>query len=180
MAEISTIARPYAEAIFAQAQAAGTLEQWSGALNALAAATTTPDLQKVFGDPHLSNAQLFDLIVSAASRDGLFDEAKTLMRMLIDNGRVQALGAVRDQFESLKHAHEGVVDAHVVSAFPLDAAQQTALVTDLEARFKRKVNPQLSIDPALIGGITVTIGDEFVDASVRGKLAAMSAELARI
>lgn len=180
MAEISTIARPYAEAIFAQAQATGTLEQWSSALNALAAAATTPELQNVFGDPHLSDAQLFELIVSAASRDGLFDEAKALMRMLVDNGRVQILGAVRDQFEALKHAHEGVIDAQIVSAFPLDAAQQVALVADLEARFKRKVNPQVSVDPALIGGVTVAIGDEVVDASVRGKLAAMSVELARI
>ena len=180
MAEISTVARPYAEAVFAQAQASGTLEQWSIALNALAAATATPELQKVFGDPHLSDAQLFEMIAGAAAPAGLFDEAKTLLQMLVDNHRVQALGEIRDQFESLKHAHQGVVDAHIVSAFPLDAAQQAALVADLEARFKRKVNPQLSIDPALIGGVTVAIGDEVVDASVRGKLAAMSVELARI
>jgi F-type H+-transporting ATPase subunit delta len=100
--------------------------------------------------------------------------------MLVDNNRVQIIEAVRNQFEMLKHAHQGVIDAHIVSAFPLDAAQQSALVAELEARFKRKVNPQVNVDAALIGGVMITIGDEVVDASVRGKLAAMSAELARI
>ncbi|HKO89485.1 MAG TPA: F0F1 ATP synthase subunit delta [Burkholderiales bacterium] len=179
MAETSTVARPYAEAIFAQAQAEGSLDQWSSALTALSAAATSPELLAVLGDPHLNEEQLFQLLVSGARGD-LPTGAQNLVRVLIENDRVQALPAVRDQFEVLKHEHQGVVDAQIVSAFPLDEGQKSALVADLEARFKRKVNAQVSVDNALIGGILITVGDEVVDASVRGKLAAMSAELARI
>ena len=178
MAEISTIARPYAEAAFAQAQAAGTLEKWSGALNALAAAAQAPALQDVLGDPRLSDKQLFELIAGAVGEAPA--EVKNFVQVLIDNNRVQTLAAIRDQFEALKHEQEGVVDAQVISAFPLNDVQTATLVADLEARFKRKVNAQVSVDAALIGGVLITIGDEVVDASVRGKLAAMSAELARI
>lgn len=178
MAEISTIARPYAEAAFAQAQAGGSLEKWSAALNALAAAAEAPALRKVLGDPNLEDKQLFDVITAAASDAS--NEVKNFVQVLIDNDRVQALPSIRDQFETLKHELEGVVDAHIVSAFPLNDSQKAQLVADLQTRFKRKVNAQVSVDSALIGGVTVTIGDEVVDASVRGKLAAMSAELARI
>jgi F-type H+-transporting ATPase subunit delta len=105
---------------------------------------------------------------------------QNFVRVLIENDRIRALDAVREQFEALKHAHQGVVDAQIVSAFPLSDGQKSALVADLEARFKRKVNAQVSVDAALIGGVLITIGDEVVDASVRGKLAAMSAKLAQI
>ncbi|HKY02738.1 MAG TPA: F0F1 ATP synthase subunit delta [Burkholderiales bacterium] len=179
MAEISTVARPYAEAIFAQAQSEGSLEQWSQALAGLAGAATSPELLAVMGDPNLNDEQLFQLVVSGA-RDDLPAPAQNLVRVLIENNRIQALDAVREQFEALKHAHQGVVDAHIASAFPLDDAQKNALVADLETRFKRRVNAQVSVDTALIGGVLISIGDEVVDASVRGKLAAMTAELTRI
>jgi F-type H+-transporting ATPase subunit delta len=178
MAETSTVARPYAEAAFAQAQASGSLEKWSAALNALAAAADAPALQDALGDPRLSDKQLFEVITSAASDAS--GDVKNFVQVLIDNNRVEALSAVRDQFETLKHELEGVVDAQIVSAFPLDDSQKAALVADLQARFKRKVNAQVSVDPALIGGVLISVGDEVVDASVRGKLNAMSAELARI
>ena len=179
MAETSTIARPYAEAVFAQAQAEGTLDQWSAALEALAGATTAPELLAVLGDPHLNDEQLFQLVVSGARGD-LPASVQNFVRVLIENDRIRALDAVREQFETLKHAHQGVIDAQIVSAFPLSDGQKSALVADLEARFKRKVNAQVSVDAALIGGVLITIGDEVVDASVRGKLAAMSAKLAQI
>lgn len=179
MAETSTIARPYAEAIFAQALAEGSLEQWSTALDALANASEATELLEVLGDPHLNDEQLFQLIVSGARGD-LPDGIKNFVRVLIENNRIRALGAVRDQFEILKHQHQGVIDAQIVSAFPLDDGQKSALVADLEGRFERKVNAHVSVDASLIGGVLITIGDEVVDASVRGKLAAMSAELTRI
>jgi len=178
MAEIRTIARSYAEAAFAQAQASGNLEKWSSALNALAAAAAAPALQDVLGDPRLDDKQLFELIGGVAADAPV--EVKNFVQVLVDNDRVQALPAIREQFETLKHQLEGVVDAQIVSAFPLNDNQKAALVADLETRFKRKVNAQVSVDSALIGGVTITIGDEVVDASVRGKLAAMSAELSRI
>lgn len=179
MAEITTIARPYAEAVFKQAQAAGTLERWSAALAALAAAADVPAMREVLGNPLLTNDQLYALLIGAAGGDAPA-EVQNFIRVLIDNERVAALPEMRNLFEALKHEHEGVVDAQIVSAFPLDDAQLRTLVAELEQRFKRKVNPQVSVDAALIGGVAVTVGDEVIDASVRGKLATMSAELARI
>ena len=81
---------------------------------------------------------------------------------------------------ALKHEREGVVDAEIASAFPLDDAQLATLVKDLEARFKRKVMPHVAVDQDLIGGVKVAVGDEVIDGSVRGKLAAMSAALAKV
>ena len=81
---------------------------------------------------------------------------------------------------TLKHEREGVVDAEIASAFPLDDAQLATLVTDLEARFKRKVMPHVVVDQDLIGGVKVAVGDEVIDGSVRGKLAAMAAALAKV
>ncbi len=81
---------------------------------------------------------------------------------------------------ALKNEREGVVDAEIASAFPLDDAQLATLVNDLEARFKRKVKPQVAVDQDLIGGVKVAVGDEVIDGSVRGKLAAMAAALAKV
>jgi F-type H+-transporting ATPase subunit delta len=102
------------------------------------------------------------------------------VRVLIENSRIGVLPEVRDLFVELKHEREGVVDAEIASAFPLDDTQLTALVSDLEARFKRKVQPQVAIDQDLIGGVKVVVGDEVIDGSVRGKLAAMAAALAKV
>ena len=102
------------------------------------------------------------------------------MRVLIENGRVGVLPEVRDLFVALKHEREGVVDADIASAFPLDDAQLATLVNELEARFKRKVKPNVAVDKELIGGIKVVVGDEVIDGSVRGKLAVMAAALAKV
>jgi F-type H+-transporting ATPase subunit delta len=86
---------------------------------------------------------------------------------------------VHERFESLKNEREGIVEAEITSAFPLEAAPLAALVKDLEVRFARKVNPRVSVDKELIGGVRVAVGDEVIDGSVRGKLAAMAAALAK-
>ena len=99
------------------------------------------------------------------------------MRVLIANDRLALLPEIRAMFEVLKNEREGVVDADIASAFPLDDAQLAGLVADLEKRFKRKINPHVSVDPELIGGVRVAVGDEVIDGSVRGKLAALAAGL---
>lgn len=179
MAEITTIARPYAEAVYEQALAADKLAQWSDVLQALAVAASTPALEQVLGNPLVTDDQLFALLIDAVGADAP-TEVQNFVRVLIENERVAALPAIAELFEALKHEHEGVVDAQIVSAFPLDESQLRALVGDLETRFNCKVNPEVEVDQSLIGGVVITVGDEVIDASVRGKLAAMSAELARI
>ncbi len=80
-------------------------------------------------------------------------------------------------FKQHKNAHEGVRDALVSSAFPLDAEAQARLTADLEARFGIRLNVSVAVDPELIGGVRIAVGDKVIDASVRGKLAAMAAAL---
>ena len=176
MAEIATLARPYAEAAFRLADAGGTLAAWSGTLGTLAQVAAHPDMQECLAKYDLSAAQLQELFLSLSPSE-LSAEVKTFIQLLIEYDRLPLLPEIFAQFETLKNEREGVVDAQIVSAFALDGAQLAGLVADLEKRFKRKINPQVSIDRDLIGGVRVVIGDEVIDGSVRAKLNAMAAGL---
>jgi F-type H+-transporting ATPase subunit delta len=178
MAEIATIARPYAEAVFKVADGEGKLAAWADALDRLAAVADNAAVRELLGDPNVTSDQLYGVVAGAAG--DLPGEAQNLVRVLIENGRVAVLPEVRDLFVALKHEREGVVDAEIATAFPLEDAQLSALVGDLEARFKRKVKPNVTVDQNLIGGVKVVVGDEVIDGSVRGKLAAMAAALAKV
>jgi F-type H+-transporting ATPase subunit delta len=104
-------------------------------------------------------------------------ETKTFIDLLIEYDRLTLLPEIFAQFETLKNEREGVVDAQISTAFELDGAQLAGLVADLEKRFKRRINPKVSVDRNLIGGVRVVVGDEVIDGSVRGKLNAMAAGL---
>ena len=176
MAETATLARPYAEAVFRLADAGGALAPWSTTLRTLAQVVAHPDMQECLATYDLSGAQLKDLFLSLCPGD-LSPEAKSFVALLIEYDRLTLLPEIFGQFEALKNAREGVVDAQITSAFALDDAQLASLVADLESRFKRKINPSVSIDRDLIGGVRVVVGDEVIDGSVRGKLNAMAAGL---
>ncbi|MFT3760326.1 F0F1 ATP synthase subunit delta [Thauera sp.] len=175
MAENVTIARPYADAAFELARGAGALGPWSEALDRLAALAADPDMRACIADPNLSASQLVQLVLDVAGT--LSAEQQNFVRVLVDNERLQLLPEIRDLFVALKNEHEGVLEAEIASAFPLDDASLASLKSDLEARFKAKLNIQVHIDPALIGGVRIAVGDEVIDASVRGKLANMAAAL---
>ena len=177
MAENVTIARPYAEAIFALADAGGALGRWSQTLAVMATVAANPELRAATGDPNLSADQVYGLFAGACG--DLATEAQNLVRVLIENGRLATLPEIRDIYEELKNAREGVVDAVITSAYPLDNSQLSALVAELEQRFKRKVKPEVNVDAALIGGVRMQVGNEVIDGSVRGKLAAMAAALTK-
>ncbi len=176
MAETVTIARPYAEAVFQLADAAGTLQKWSDTLERAAQIAGHPDMLEATGNPRLNAEQLYGLFAALAG-EALFAEAQNLVRVLIENRRLAILPEIRDIFEGLKREREGVVEAQIASAFPLEGEALAALVADLEKRFKRRIQPLLSVDPELIGGVCVQVGDEVIDGSVRGKLASMAVAL---
>ena len=179
MAEIATLARPYAEAVFKLADEENRLGEWSGWLRAMAAVAAHPDVEACIGNPRVSAGQLYELFL-AACRTDLPVEAKNFTQVLIRNRRLELLPEIREQFEVLKLEREGVVDADIESAFALDAAQVATLVADLERKFKRKVSPRVRVDRELIGGVRVTVGDEVIDGSVRSKLAAMATAIAKV
>ena len=178
MAEIATIARPYAEAIFELADKAGSLPDWSDTLATMAVVAADPQMREAGGNPRISADQLYGLFASLCG-SSLSLPAQNLLRVLIENRRLELLPRIRESFEELKNEREGVVEAVITSAFPLEGAQLAALVADLERRFKRKVQPVVAIDRELIGGARVVIGDEVIDGSVRSKLAALATGLAR-
>ena len=176
MAENATIARPYAEAAFAIADAGGTLARWAQALDVMAEMAAHPEIRAAIGNPRLTDDQLFGLFASLTG-DALADDVQQFVRSLVENGRLTLLPEIRDLFQKRKNGREGVVDALVNTAFELDPAQTAGLVADLERRYQRRVNPLVTVDPGLIGGVRVTVGDEVIDSTVRGHLAAMAAAL---
>ena len=175
MAELATVARPYAEALFRVAQQ-GDLAAWSAIVAELAQIGANPDVQAFAANPNVKHAQLADTIASLV-KSPLNAEAKNFIAMLAENGRVALLPEIGAQFAVLKNAQEGAADATIHSAFDLSADQLNPLVATLEKKFGRKLNPTVAVDPSLIGGVRVVVGDEVLDTSVRAKLQQMHSAL---
>ena len=172
MAETITIARPYAEAVFQLADEASELAKWSEALERMAGIAANPDMLDAMGNPRLTADQLYGLFASLAG-EAMFAQSQNLVRVLIANRRLSLVPEIRDLFEDLKNEREGIVEAQITSAFPLEGESLATLVADLAKRFKRRIQPIVTVDPGLIGGVCVQVGDEVIDGSVRGKLASM-------
>ena len=182
MAELATIARPYAEALFKSAGAAGgaqgldDLERTAGWVDQLAAIAGDAGLLQFAGNPKITSEQVFDL-VSGVSSGSLPDNAKNFLRVVIENGRLEALPEIAAQFRRLKNTLAGSSDATVYSAFPIDAKALSEVAQVLEKRFGRKLNVTVQEEPALIGGIRVVVGDEVLDTSVKARLEQMKTAL---
>ena len=178
MAELATIARPYAEALYkACAGKAGADLGGSAAwVDELAAIAANPQLRQLLDNPKVSAEQLFALITGVA-RAALPDMAHNFLRTLIDNGRVQVLPEIAAQFRALVNQGNGSSDAVVYSAFPLDANALTELSATLQKRFGRTLNLTVQTDESLIGGVRVVVGDEVLDTSVKARLEQMKAAL---
>jgi F-type H+-transporting ATPase subunit delta len=175
MAELATIARPYAEALF-QVAGKGDLKQASEQLDAIAAVAANAQMRQYADNPKATVEQVFDVITSVV-KSPLSDATRNLLRAIIENGRLAALPEVAVQFHALVSERSGVSDATVYSAFPIDAAQLTAVVASLEKRFGRKLTASVQVEPELIGGIRVVVGDEVLDTSVKARLEQMKVAL---
>ena len=174
MAELATIARPYADALFkASVQDLSAASLW---LDELAAVAANAQLLQFADSPKTTSAQVFDLITGVA-KAALNDQAKNFLRMVIDNGRLSALPEIATQFRALKNAQSGSSDAVVHSAFPIDGAALAEVAVTLEKRFGRKLNVTVELQPELIGGIRVVVGDEVLDTSVKARLEQMKVAL---
>jgi F-type H+-transporting ATPase subunit delta len=174
MAELATIARPYAEALF-KAAGAGA-HALKAPMAALAAVAADPALRQFADNPKAQPGQVVDVIANVAG-GSLDAKVANLLRAVVDNGRLEALPEISAQFAALVNAQSGVADATVYSAFAIDGAQLADLTGVLEKRFGRKLNPKVEIDASLIGGIRVVVGDEVLDTSVRSRLEQMKAAL---
>jgi F-type H+-transporting ATPase subunit delta len=176
MVETATVARPYAEAVFGLAERAGAFANWLNMLAIMARVAAHPDMRTCIGNPNLGAKQLYDLFIELCREDFPVD-ARNFVRVLIANDRLALLPEIHQQFVELKNELEGVVEAEIRTAFPLDNAQINGIVADIARRLKRRVQPRVTVDKELIGGVRITAGDEVIDCSVRGKLEEMAAAL---
>ena len=177
MAEVTTLARPYAEAVFNLAGQSDTLANWSAALARLGMAAGQKNVRDAISDPKTTTQQLVDLFGSVVGVSTSAAEIGKFLELLSDNGRLVLLPQIYQLFEVMKHEREGILEAEIASAFPLEDAQLGTLVGNLEAKYKRKIQPHVTVDKELIGGVKIVIGDEVIDASVRGKLQHMATAL---
>ena len=177
MAEKSTIARPYAEAVFQIAQASGQLKEWSAMLQTVALITADADMQGIIGNTSISKEQLVQLIVGVAG-DVMTEQGSNLVKLLAENRRLDVVAEITEQFETLKAEAEKTVEAEMISAQEVSAAQQSMIAAKLKARLGREVSLTCSVDESLMGGAIIKAGDMVIDGSVSGQLNKLSVELA--
>ncbi|MBX9810286.1 MAG: F0F1 ATP synthase subunit delta [Burkholderiales bacterium] len=176
MAEPVTIARPYAEAAFKLAREKSNLAGWSDMLALLAAVAGDPRMRACISNPNLSRQQIENLILGIAG-DKLDGLGRNFVQVLVQNGRLGLLPQIHALYEELRRGHEGVLEARIISALPISDEQTKQLVARLEAKYQRKVSARVEVDPGLIGGVRIVVGDKVIDATVRGRLDAMAAAL---
>ena len=174
MAELATIARPYAEALF---KASGAdLSSAAAWLDELTAIASNAQLQQYAANPGVTSKQTFDVMVGVA-KTKLPAAAENFLKAVIDNGRISVLPEIAQQFRALKNAQSGSSDATVFSAFALDGAALADLLATLEKRFGKKLNLTVELQSDLIGGVRVVVGDEVLDTSVKARLEQMKVAL---
>ncbi|MBM3362318.1 MAG: F0F1 ATP synthase subunit delta [Betaproteobacteria bacterium] len=174
MAELATIARPYAEALYKSS--ASDLQASLAWLEELAVIAADPQTQRLAEDPKVTGEQVYQ-VVTGVSKAGLPEKARNFLHTVIDNGRLSALPEVARQFRLLVNAKTGTSDASVFSPFPVEGQALADLATVLEKRFGRKLSLSVQLQPDLIGGIRVVVGDEVLDTSVKARLEQMKVAL---
>lgn len=181
MAEIATVARPYAEALFRTAVERNLLGPVAEGLAMMSAVERDPQMRSVLSNPKVSARQKKDILaaVIGVKAGAELSSVLNLLSILIDNHREVLIGSIHEQFEELKNEHEKVVRARITSAQPLTEAQRSEIVGALERRYGKKVVAELDVEPALLGGARVQVGDQVINASVRDALAQMAAALTR-
>ncbi|MES2552531.1 MAG: F0F1 ATP synthase subunit delta [Pseudomonadota bacterium] len=169
MAEAITIARPYATAIFRMAKEQNALAAWSDQLALLAAIANDAQMKVIIDDPKLPSSEL-ERMVLAIGTGKLNEQAVNLVKLLIENNRLVIIADIAAAYEELKALDEGSLDAEITAAAQPTDAQVKTLVKQLETKFGKKIEVQVKLDPELIGGIKIVVGDTVIDASVRGQL----------
>ena len=177
MAELVTIARPYAEAAFKLGLENNNLARWSDMLSLIQSVVCNEQVAARIGDPNVDAGALEGLILGTLG-ERLDGHGRNLVQVLVQNQRLELVPQVRELYEALRREHEGVLEAKIISALPMSDEQVRQVLAALEKKYGRKVNAQVEIDPVLIGGARIVIGDKMIDATVRGRLDAMAAALA--
>ena len=202
MAEKQTLARPYAEAVFALARDRSELKKWSEKLAFFAVVAADERVRQLAGNPRVNRAHFLDLVLgicsdvqgstsvagapsgeanSAHRKSGatkqVDEQGSNFIRLLVENRRLDLVPDIQRQYESLKAEAEARVEATVISALPLEAAQLKTIGEALKRKLGREVNLTAQTDKALMGGVVIHAGDLVIDGSVRGRLAELATHL---
>lgn len=169
MAEISTIARPYAVAAYKLAKEQKALAQWSEMLTFATAVVNDAHMQAYVQDPKVVSADLEAAFLKVCGEQ-LNTHGQNLIKVLVEYGRLSVLPAIAEAFEALKAQEEGTLDAQIIAAAKPSAAETKDLVKRLEAKFGKKIEATVSVDPDMMGGFKIIVGDTVIDASVKGQL----------
>ena len=176
MAELTTLARPYAKAAFEHAQAQQQLANWSAMLGLAAAVSQDDTMQRLLKAPRLTSAQKAATFIDVCG-DKFDAQAQNFIRVAAENDRLQLLPEISSLFDLYKAEQEKSVDVEVTSAFALNQEQQDKLAKVLSARLSREVRLHATEDASLIGGVVIRAGDLVIDGSVRGKIAKLAEAL---
>ena len=176
MAEKTTIARPYAKAVFALAEAEGKLGEWSEMLQLLASIASDADIKALVGNPSVKQDDLISLFTDVAG-DKLNEQGKNLVSVLLESKRVDVLPEITAMFDYLRAEAEKTVDAEVISAFEVSTAQQDKIKAALKNRLGREVTLTCKIDESLIGGAIVQADNLVIDGSVAGQLTRLASAM---
>ncbi|MEZ5657944.1 MAG: F0F1 ATP synthase subunit delta [Burkholderiaceae bacterium] len=175
MAESLTIARPYAEAAFKLASEQGNLAAWGELLANLATISSDSSAKQLSSSPSIGSEQVASTLAGMLGE--LNDQQRNFVQVLAENRRLMVMPEIATLYNGLRNQAEGAVEAIVQSAYELTDAQLADIVATLESKTGRKVNARVELAPELIGGVSIRIGDEVMDASVRGKLSQLAASL---
>lgn len=178
MAEKTTIARPYAEAVFELAQQRKELPRWSDMLELAANVAADPRMSALVGNPNVGKDQLARLFLEVCG-DKLSAEGQNLIRVLVENERLDVLTEIAELYATYRAEAERTVEAQVVSAFPVDETQKQQIIAMLKKRLGRDVTLSCETDKALLGGAIIRAGDLVIDGSVTAQLGKLQVALAR-
>jgi F-type H+-transporting ATPase subunit delta len=176
MAELTTIARPYAEAAFALAREANALPVWSERLHYLSAIVADDAVARALDNPKLTAGDKGALLLSIAG-DKLDATVRNFVRVLVEADRVALLPQIATLFDALRHEAEGVAMARIDTALPLTDDELASLTATLAKRFRKRIEATVNVAPELLGGARISVGDTVIDASVEAQLQSMASQL---
>ena len=176
MSELSTLARPYAEAVFKTAIENKSVAKWSDMLAFLSVVMQDKEMTAIVANPKVTQDQLTQLLLDIC-QDQLTKEGVNLLKLLVQNDRLILAPQISELYESFKAEHEGYIDVEVISAYALSKDEQKKFATTLEKQLDKKVHITTSIDKTLIGGFLAKAGDKVIDGSIKGQLQQLAKKL---
>jgi len=179
MAELATLARPYAEAVFEIAKEENNFDSWSDQLEFLTALIKDPLMAQVIMNPRMTKADLESIVLGICEEKISTDLGKNLVKMLIENNRLNVVPQLAEQYEALKAEHLAYVQVDVISTYVVKSQQRQKIAAVLKKRLGKAVNINTTVDRDLIGGWLIRIGDQVIDLSIKGRLQQLANELRR-